>query len=217
MPGLIELNSNLVIERPTSCEWLIRQDEKTFEVDLTPIHLAEARRHELVAARGRSLIELGNAFDDGYDAACKLRSRVVYEKEMATIASRKRRAVLLRDEFPALLSSRGLTSSKSPVGAADIRELIYYEDKEFEQLEQYRAALEAIGELLFGKMMSMNRLCKRAEALLPQFERSSGLGEHDPDGDRVERTLTEVLRQNEEKHITSTTPARRGFATHERD
>ena len=56
--GMVELKSNLVIERPSKCEWLVRRDEPTFEVDLTVIHRAEARREELVTAAGRGLLEL---------------------------------------------------------------------------------------------------------------------------------------------------------------
>jgi Mg2+ and Co2+ transporter CorA len=216
MPGMIELKSNLVIERPVNCEWLVRQDERTFEVDLTRIHQVESRRNELMAASGRGLIELANDFDDGYDAACKLHSRVIYEVEMATIASRKRRAVLLRDELPTVIKDRGLASSRSPVGAEDIRETIYYEDDEFVRLEQYRAALEAIRELLFGKMMSMNRLCKRTEVLLQRREAgANGLGESDPAGKRLEDTMNKIMSQHE--NVTNTVPARRGFATKERD
>jgi hypothetical protein len=169
-----------------------------------------------MAASGRGLIELANDFDDGYDAACKLHSRVIYEVEMATIASRKRRAVLLRDELPTVIKDRGLASSRSPVGAEDIRETIYYEDDEFVRLEQYRAALEAIRELLFGKMMSMNRLCKRTEVLLQRREAgANGLGESDPAGKRLEDTMNKIMSQHE--NVTNTVPARRGFATKERD
>jgi hypothetical protein len=217
MGGMIELKSNLVIERPTNCEWLVRQGEKTFEVDLTPIHLAESRRDELVAASGRSLLELANAFDDGYDAACKLHSRVIYEEEMATIASRKRRSVLLRDEFPRIIKDRGLGSSRSPVGAEDIRENLYYEDDEFTHLEQYRAALEAIKELLFGKMLSMQRLCKRTEVLLQRREaRVSGLGEHDANGGDGEQAMRDFM-NGPGRDVSAVATTRRGFATKERD
>lgn len=215
--GMIELRSNLVIERPSKCEWLVRRDEPTFEVDLTAIHLAESRREELVTAQGRSLLELANNFDDGYDAACKLHSKVIYELEMATIASRKRRACLLRDDFPRIIKERGLSTSRSPVGAEDIRSNMYYEDDEFTKLEQYRGALEAVKELLFGKMMSMTRLCRRAEALLQRREtHTGGLGETDPDGHRLEEGMKRVLDAKEDRTIRTTTP-RRGFATRERD
>jgi hypothetical protein len=213
--GMIEMRSNLIIERPVGCEWLVRQDEKTFEIDLTTIHLAESRREELVAAGGRGLVELANAFDDGYDAACKLQSRVSYESEMATIASRKRRAVLMRDEFPTLIKDRGLGSSKSPLGAADIRDALLYEDNEFVALEQYRAALDAIKELLMGKIFSMGRMCKRAEVLLQRRDSSSnGLGEHDPNGGKLEAAMTAVM---ENREISVVAPAKRGFASRERE
>lgn len=217
--GMVELRSNLIVERPANCEWLVRREEKTFEVDLTVIHKAEARRDELIAAQGSSLLELANAFDDGYDAACKLHSKVIYEMEMATIASRKRRAVLLRDEFPRIIKERNLGSTKSPVGAADIRDTLLYEDDEFVHVEQYRAALEAIKELLFGKMMSMTRICRRTEALIQRREtRTSGLGETDPHGDALERKMKEVMDTREDRSpITVTTPPRRGFATREKD
>lgn len=216
MGGMIELKSNFVIERPTGCEWLVRQDEPTFEVDLTLIHRVESRRQELVTAQGRSLIELANDFDDAYDAAAKLHSRVIYEEEMATIASRKRRAVLLRDELPGRIKERGLATTRSPLGAEDIRETMQYEDDEFVKLEQYRAALTAIKELLFGKMMSMNRLCKRAEQLMGQRSaNTSGLGDTDPAGRRLEEKMREIVEQHE--NVTTAPAPRRGFATRERE
>ena len=218
--GMVELKSNLVIERPSKCEWLVRRDEPTFEVDLTVIHRAEARREELVTAAGRGLLELANAFDDGYDAACKLHSRVIYELEMATIASRKRRAVMLRDEVPQRIRERGLSTSRSPVGAEDIRENIYYEDDEFVKLEEYRAALECIKELLFGKMMSMTRMCRRAEALLQRRDANTGgLGDHDPAGDRLEQGMRKVLetREDQARIAATTAPRKRGFADRERE
>lgn len=211
--------STLSIPRPLSSESFLQETSSSageFQVNLAPIYIAEARRNELVAARGRSLIELANAFDDGYDAACRLRAQAMYEQEIATIASRKRRAIILRDEMPAKLKERGLTSARSPVGAEDIRDTMYYEDAEFEKLETYRAALSAVVEFLFGKMMSMNRLCKRAESLMPQQDRG-GLGQHDPDGARLEAGLQRVLGQVEEKHITATTPRHRGYANHEKE
>jgi len=217
MSGMIELQSQLVIERPVGCEWLVRQGEKTFEVNLTTVHLAESRREELVAAGGRSLVELANAFDDGYDSACKLQSRVSYEEEMATIASRKRRAVLLRDEFPRIIKERGLGSSKSPVGAADVRDTLLYEDEEFLALEQYRAALGAIKELLMGKIFSMGRLCKRAEVLLTRRDsHTNGLGETDPNGGLMEKNMRQLVEESEGQ-VRITAPARRGFATKERE
>jgi hypothetical protein len=218
MSGMIEQRSRFEIERPNGCEWLARQEERTFAVDLTLVHLAEARREELVAASGRSLLELANAFDDGYDSACKLHSKVIYESEMATIASRKRRAVLLRDEFPDIIKKRGLGSTKSPVGAADIRDSLMYEDAEFVSLEQYRAALECIKELLFGKMLSMQRMCKRAEVLLQRRDaHSNGLGEHDPDGRRLEQTMKSLTEEREGRATITAISPRRGFASKERD
>lgn len=215
--GMIELKSRLVIERPAGCEWLVRQDEPTFEIDLIRVHQAEARREEIVSAHGRALLELANAFDDGYDSACKLHSQVIYESEMATIASRKRRAVLLRDEFPRIIRERGLGSTKSPVGAADIRDTLLYEDDEFLRLENYRAALEAIKELLFGKMFSMQRLCKRTEILLQRHDpHTSGLGVTDPDGHRIESAMKEIQGRSD-INVTETTNRHRGFASKERD
>lgn len=214
--GMVELKSNLVIERPSKCEWLVRRDEPTFEVDLTPIHRAESRREELIVAQGRTLLELANAFDDGYDAACKLHSKVIYEEEMATIASRKRRAIIMRDDLPGRIKERGLGSSRSPLGAEDIREAMLYEDEEFTKLEEYRAALGAIKELLFGKMMSMNRLCRRAESLAERREgRTGGLGESDPAGTRLEEGMRRVLESHET--VRTTTAPRRGFASKERE
>ncbi len=217
MAGMVELKSNLVVERPGDCEWMVRRDEKTFEVDLTPIHRAEARREELMCAYGDSLIELANAFDDGYDAACKLHSKVIYEEEMTTIASRKRCAILLRDELPERIKARGLSTSRSPLGAEDIRTSMMYEDDEFTRLEQYRAALGAIKELLFGKMMSMNGLRRRAEKLLEtRAPRSSGLGETDPGGKKMEEKLKAIVEEHENIHATAGA-RRRGFATKVRD
>lgn len=216
---MIELKSLLVVERPTICEWLVRRDEKTFEIDLTQVHLAETRREELVVAQGRSLLELANAFDIGYDAACKLHSRVIYESEMATIASRKRKAILLRDEFPQIIKDRGLGTTRSPVGAEDIRDNLYYEDEEFVKTENYRASLEAIKELLFGKMMSMSRLCRRTEVLLQRRETyTNGIEDTDPGGKYLEEKMESVIKQIDNRVTFKVAiPARKGFASKEKD
>ena len=212
MPGMIELQSTLVVQRPQNCEWLMGGEGKTFELDLAPVYRAEARREELVMARGHALVELANAFDLGYDHICKLHSRVIYELELATIASRKRRAVILRDEMPQILQQRGWTTAKSPVGSADIRDTVFYEDSEFVALEQYRATLEAIKELLFGKTFSLARMCKRAEVLIQRRDPSVGNGDHDSDGDRLETKMVEVM-----DNVETRPSVKRGFATRERD
>lgn len=208
---MIELNSRFIIERPIGCEWLVRQGEKTYEVDLAIIHTAESRTEELAHASG-NVAELASCFDRAYDSACKLHAMTQYEAEMATIASRKRRAIILKDILPGRIKERGLSSARSPVGAEDIRDTLYYEDDEFVRVEQYRAALDAIKELLFGKMMTMNSARRRAEAMLNRGTTKPGAGNDDPLGDRVERAYRETLEQAEVAKNANVTvaPRRRG-------
>lgn len=207
--GMITLDTRFVIEKPVNCDWslAVNKSEPTFEIDLSRVYQAESRREELVTAHGNSLVELSNVFEESYDIVCRAHARVIYEEEMTTIASRKRRAILMRDEIPGIIKDRGLSTSRSPVGAADLRDTLYYEDEEFVSLEKYRAALGAVREFLFGKMMSLSRLCKQTEILLNRKDvKSQGLNDTDPMGDRYERAMSESMEKSlEDSNISVVT------------
>jgi hypothetical protein len=121
----------------------------------------------------------------------------------ATIASRKRRAVIILDMATEIAKSKGLSSARAPTGSEDIREAICYADDEYTAIETYRASLEGLKELVYIKLNSM-RLAFDAVKSISRSTVSSAsgsvvdLGTNKDSFTRImEENTTTILKANE--------------------
>jgi len=141
------------------------------EFELGSVFPVEARIHEIAFADKSRAKDLFADFTRAYVYTSKLHAMCKLHVARATVEARRRRAVILLDLIPGMVKERGLATSRSATGAADIREAFYYTDAEYLQIEDGRAALEAAEALLFGKMMALREAADACKHMLSPDER----------------------------------------------
>lgn len=141
------------------------------KLDLGPSFISEARIHEISFADKTRAKDLFAEFTKAYIYASKLHAMCKLHVARAAIESRKRRSVLIIDFMPEMAKAKGLSTSRSPTGAEDIREAFLYRDEEFLLIEDGRAALEAAEALLFGKMMAFREAADAVKQMLSPEDR----------------------------------------------
>ncbi len=123
------------------------------EIDLSRVRELEARKEEASAISKVKAPELLTAMNEGYTIlATKLLPLVSYELTQAKQAADERKAVVFLDEAPRILKEKGLSRPNNPSGSADQREAILSLDPEFKKLRNAVDMLDAVYELLKGKM-----------------------------------------------------------------
>jgi len=140
-------------------------------LDLAPCFVAEARIHEISFADKQRAKDLFSEFTRAYIYASKLHAMCKLHVFRATTASRRRRSIVLIDIIPEKVKEKGLTTSRSATGAADIREAFIYTDTEYLACEDARAALEAAEQLMFGKMMAFREAADAVKHMLSPDDR----------------------------------------------
>jgi len=140
-------------------------------LDMAPCFTAEARIFEIAFADKAKAKDLFSEFTRAYIYAGKLHAMLKMHVAKATTESRRRRAVILLDLMPEMAKEKGLASSRSPTGAADIREAFFYKDEEFLAIEDSRAALEAAEALLFSKLMAFREAADAVKQMLSPEDR----------------------------------------------
>lgn len=143
----------------------------SLELDLKPCFVAEARIHEISYADKQRAKDLFSEFTRAYIYASKLHAMCKLHVFRATTASRRRRSIVLIDIIPGKVAEKGLGTSRSTTGAADIREAFIYTDEEYLACEDARAALEAAEQLMFGKMMAFREAADACKQMLSPDER----------------------------------------------
>lgn len=141
------------------------------DFELAPLFTAEHRLFEIAIADKSKAKELFTEYTKAYIYASKLHAMCQLHVAKAAIESRKRRAILVIDYMPEMAKAKGLSTSRSPTGAEDIREAFLYRDEEFLRIEEGRASLEAAEQLLFGKMMAFREAADAMKRLLSPDER----------------------------------------------
>lgn len=140
-------------------------------LDLQPCFVAEARIHEISFADKQRAKDLFSEFTRAYIYASKLHAMCKLHVFRATTASRRRRSIVLIDIIPGKVAEKGLSTSRSTTGAADIREAFIYTDEEYLACEDARAALEAAEQLMFGKMMAFREAADACKQMLSPDDR----------------------------------------------
>jgi hypothetical protein len=123
------------------------------ELDLSEVNKLESRKGETASVTKTKAPELMHAMERGYSLiAARLLPQVQWELTKAKEAADQRKAVVMLDEAPRILKEKGLSTSRNPAGSADQRENILALDTEYQKLRNTVDMLDAVYELLKGKM-----------------------------------------------------------------
>ena len=182
-------------DMPTLDLEMYRKNAPPIKLEMGPLFAAERRINDIGFATKAQAKALYANFLGAYIHAAKLHAMVKLHVAKSAIESRRRRSIILIDIIPGKAKEKGLSTSRSPTGAEDIREAFFYEDEEFVHIENSRAALEAAEQLMFGKMMAFKSAADACSAMLspderehrgPNTEVQAGAHGIDPMGDMVE-------------------------------
>jgi hypothetical protein len=189
-------STKILIKRPTP-------GLAPLEFDLTLAYRGEQALKELASANSGNAMYLSGIFGLAYSSLGRIYGDLHREVAEATIASRKRRAVIILDMATEIAKSKGLSSARAPTGSEDIREAICYADDEYTAIETYRASLEGLKELVYIKLNSM-RLAFDAVKSISRSTVSSAsgsvvdLGTNKDSFTRImEENTTTILKANE--------------------
>lgn len=148
-----------------------RKGALPLKLELGPVFIAEARVHEIAMADKARAKSLFADFIGAYIYTSKLHAMCKLHVARAATESRKRRSVLIIDFMPEMAKAKGLSTSRSPTGAEDIREAFLYRDEEFLIIEDGRAALEAAEAMMLGKMLALRDAADAVKQMLSPEDR----------------------------------------------
>jgi hypothetical protein len=174
LPGLFSLENIVNFETTKLSISRPQAGLAPLEIDLTLARKAEASLREIAAANSSSSLSLASTFSVAYDSLARAYGALYAEASLATIASRKRRSVVLLDLAAGIAQAKGLASSRSPTGSEDVREAICYADDEFTAIETYRAGIEAAKELVYMKMQAIRMGFDAVRAILKANDGAPG-------------------------------------------
>ena len=143
-----------------------QEGQSPFEIDLTLAYHGEASLPALASASSGNALSLIATFQRAYSSLARAYSLAYREVELATVMSRKRQAVLVLDMAPQILKEKGLSTARNAAGSADLRQAICYADDQYCKIENYRAAVESIKELVKLKLDSMRSATFAAQCIL---------------------------------------------------
>lgn len=126
---------------------------KILTLDLKEVRELEARKIEIGGVNKLKAPELMQAMERGYSLVAQtMLPAVAYQLAKAEEAADERKAVVMLDIVPELLAKKGLTTARNPSGSADQRENVLALDIEYKDLKNTVDMLQAVKELLKGKM-----------------------------------------------------------------
>ena len=185
---MLDFSSNSVLSIPRPQHGLT-----PFVVDLTFAYQGEAKLQEIATATQTSAPYLASVFSRAYASLGRAFGALIHEVGSQTIASRKRRARIILDLAPHIAKEKGLSSARSPTGSEDVREAICYSDEEYCAVEEYRAALEAVKELVFIKLQAMRMGYEATRAIIRGTSSSAGNQVHDLGTDESQDVISRAM------------------------
>ena len=127
----------------------------TIELNMNKVYATERRIPEIAFITPHKAPELLARFNEAFLDLVKYIPMVKYEHIQAKREANKRRSIVLLDLVPEILKTKGLTNAKSPAGSEDLRRAILETDEEYERLSRQCEKIEAIIELLEGKLKAL--------------------------------------------------------------
>lgn len=119
------------------------------------IYKAESRIEEVAVVNAHKAPELLACFNMAFLELKEHLVKLQLLKVDALKAANKRRSVVILDEVPRILREKGISSSRSPGGSEDQRQAILDQDEEYLKAKDRVDLLEAMEELLEGKVEGM--------------------------------------------------------------
>lgn len=134
VPLMNELNT---IRVPRGLEGLA-----PLELDMADIRRAEARLGEVALTNSHRAPELLTTFNKAWLDTSKCLNLLEYEIGCAERRMAEIRAIFLIDKLPALLTEKGLATSRSPLGSEDIRQAFLDKDADYKRMQELIGNIE---------------------------------------------------------------------------
>lgn len=125
------------------------------QLDMGKVYAIEQRIAEVAFVTPHKAPELLARFNEAFLDLTRHIPVVKYEQLQAKREANKRRSIVLLDLVPDLLQAKGLATAKSPAGSEDLRKAILDADDEYQDLLRRGEQLDAIVELLEGKLKAI--------------------------------------------------------------
>lgn len=153
---------------PSTCSILAPAGNGTVAIPIRTIYDAESRIPEVATANAHKAPELLATFNTAYldikDVVLKLRYLLIEAEK----AANRRRAIVLLDEVPKILASKGISNARSPGGSEDQRNAILDLDDEYIALMDKVHLMEALLELMDGKLTAVEWAFTSVKKILGQ-------------------------------------------------
>jgi len=145
------------------------------DVDLRGVYAAEARKDELATVNRQRAPELSNALGRGHGFAAEAFVRLSHVVNLAANAIKRREATVILDEATAFLNAKGLVTSRSPGGSADLRAAVAAADPEMAVLNDLYEQLKALRGLVQVKMDGLGRHFYAVQSVYKSTDRTFGM------------------------------------------
>ena len=156
---------------PNSTQMIIAPTDpsgSTISLDLGPIYRAEARVAEVQAVTLAKAPELLSVFNKAYLDLSKMIRYLEGEYLRALRIAKKRRSVIILDEAREILVAKGLATTRSPGGSADLREALLDGDDEYQLLQERAETIQVYRELLNDKRKGIEMAYHSVKRIISQ-------------------------------------------------
>lgn len=145
-------------------------------IQLGDIIQAESRLHEARIANKGTAQELLSVYNQGVLAASRAIAHLKFEHSRAVRAADRRKAIVMLDIAPQVLSAKGLTTTRSPAGNEDLRNSVLNQDEEYLKLLDRADEIKTMVLIVEGKYDALNNAIIAVRRVLDSRDGMPALG-----------------------------------------
>jgi hypothetical protein len=153
---------------PHTCSLLAPAGDSTVAIPIRSVYEAESRIPEVAMVNAQKAPELLATFNIAYLDIKDVLLKLQYLLVEAEKAANRRRAIVILDEVPKILASKGISNARSPGGSEDQRNAVLDLDDGFVALMDKVHLTKALIELMEGKLKGIEWAFTSVKKILGQ-------------------------------------------------
>lgn len=155
------INMSQIIHIPS-----VSPNGNAIEIDFSYWAQQEARIAEIATVTGVKAPELLATFNRACLELDRIANNVELEYHNSVRAADRLRAEILIDKVPGILISKGLATTKNPMGSEDLRNAVLARDPDYDQALERSEQLKALNKLMRGKFDAFERAFRSVRTLV---------------------------------------------------
>jgi hypothetical protein len=147
-------------------------ESKSTVIDMRAVFKAESRLHELQLVNRDKAGDLLHALITGWHDARQGRAMAAHQQARAKRRLAQIHGIIILDRAVTVIKEKGLETTRSPAGSADLREAVVNTDPEYNRAAETLEMLEALVEYLTEKADTLKMAYFSVGHLLDPHDRS---------------------------------------------